>query len=636
MNRRRGQAARGRRGARAPLGPGDALAVVSLVALGFTAFAPVLGFPFLNWDDPAYVVENPAIRSLAPAALGRLFVPSAVVVANWAPVTLLSYAMDHAAAGLDPGAYHRTNLVLHLASGALVYLLLRGVVGARAAAWAGALLFLLHPVQVESVAWVAERKNVLSLALGLGAFLVARHARARPRRHAAALILFALALMAKATVVVLPLLLAAAWILLDREPAPAALRRAAPYLVLALAAGLATLAAQGSAGGIKPYYGGNALLTAATMLRVVWLELLLFVDPRRLAAIYRPPIATSLLEPAVVAAAAGLVASAVVVWGIRRRAPRAAFFAAWYAIGLLPVVNLVPLPHLMADRFLYLSSIGLAGLAALGLAAAASAAGRPRAVTAVVAAGALLGAACFAATRARLPVWSDSERLWRDALAHAPDAEVAHANLGEALTARGAHAEALEHYRRALALRPDYEEARLNLANALARLGRAAEAESMYATALARTPGDPETHYNLGAARLQAGDRAGARAAFDQALRLDPRHAGAHQNLAVIAYSAGDFPGALAHLDAAVAAAPGSAEIHSNRGLVLGRLGRQDEAMAELRSALALRPDYPLGHFNLGLVLLAGRDVDGARAEFARAVALDPALAERVPPPARP
>ena len=620
----------------APMSRTDALAVASLLAIGFAAFAPVLGFPFLNWDDPAYVVENPAIRSLGPGAVGRLFVPSAVVVGNWAPVTLLSYAIDHAAAGLDPGAYHRTNLVLHLAGGALVYLLLRGVVGARAPAWVGALLFLLHPVQVESVAWVAERKNVLSLALGLAAFLVARGARGRPRRHAGALALFALALLAKATVVVLPLILFAAWILLDREPAPAALRRAAPYLALAFAAGLATLAAQGGAGGIKPYYGGHALLTAATMLRVVWLELLLFADPRRLSAIYRPPIAASPLEPTVILAAAALAAVAALVWRIRRRAPRAAFFAGWYAIGLLPVVNLVPLPHLMADRFLYLSSVGLAGLAALALAAAAGRlAGKPRAPLAILAAGALLGGGCFAATRARLPVWSDSERLWRDALAHAPDAEVAHANLGEALTARGAHAEALEHYRRALALRPDYEEARVNLANALARLGRAAEAESMYATALARTPGDPETHYNLGAARLAAGDRAGARAAFAQVLRLDPRHAGAHQNLAVIAYTEGDFPGALAHLDAAVAAAPGSAEIRSNRGLVLGRLGRQAEALDELRHALALRPDYALGHFNLGLVLLAGRDVDAARAEFARAVALDPALAGRVPPPAR-
>jgi tetratricopeptide (TPR) repeat protein len=178
-----------------------------------------------------------------------------------------------------------------------------------------------------------------------------------------------------------------------------------------------------------------------------------------------------------------------------------------------------------------------------------------RSALAVVAAGAVLGAGLFAATRARLPVWSDSELLWRDTLRHAPDAAVAHGNLGEVLAARGADEEALDHYRRALELRPDYLEARVNMANALARLGRTAAAESVYATALSRAPANAQTYVNLGIVRRQGGDLAGARAALEAALEINPRHGRARQ-LVAIAAERGDEESALAYLDRAIAVDP--------------------------------------------------------------------------------
>jgi len=630
------QAARTRAGM--PFARADAIAILMLVALGAAAFWPVLGYPFLNWDDHSYVSENPWIRSLAPAAVARVFSPAAIVVANWAPATILSYALDHAIGGLDPRIYHRTNLLLHLTSGVLAYFVFRGVLGRRSAAWAGALLFLVHPIQIESVAWVAERKNVLSQALALGAFLLARGANGldATRRHAAALLLFAVALLAKATVVVLPLLLVAAWMILDGERLGRALRRAGPYFALAIAAGLATLAAQGSAGGIKTLYGGSFALHLATIARVFWLGVALFLDPRRLSAVYDPPVARSLAEPTVLLAAAALAALLVLLFRARRRAPHATFFAAWYLIGLLPVANLVPLPHLLADRFLYVSSIGAMGLAALLLMALGGRlAGTSRASIAIATAGALLGAGLFAATRARLPVWSSSELLWRDTLQHAPDAAVAHGNLGEVLASRGADEEALAHYRRALELRPDYHEARVNTANALARLGRTAEAESLYVTALGGARTDAETYVNLGIVRRQAGNRAGARTAFEGALAADARFAPALNQLGVLAAEDGDQEGALAYFDRSIAADPANAEAYSNRALILGRLGRPAEARASVERAIALRPDYAKAHFNLGIALLAAGDLPGARRAFSRAVALDPALAARVPPPAR-
>ncbi len=598
--------------------------MLALWIVGWLAYAPVLGYGLLNWDDQSYVSENPAIATLSPAAVARLFSPSTIVVANWAPITLLSYAIDRALFGLDPGAFHRTNLLLHLVSAALVFVLFRKVAGSRVAAAIGAAVFLLHPIQIESVAWIAERKNVLSLPLALGAFLLELDGERRGsgRRRVMALVLFALALMAKATVVVMPLFLIATFVLLDGERLGRAVRRALPYLLLSLAAGLVTLWTQGTAGAIKGYYGNSPILTAATMLRVIWLEVALFFDPRRLSPIYNPPIARSVLEPSVVLAGLGIAAAVAAGWRFRRRAPRAVFFATWYAIGLLPVLNLVPLPHLMADRFLHVSSIGFAGLLALALT-------RFPAPVRVVA-GSLVATACMIASRLLLPVWSDSEHLWRFTLTRTPDAEAAHANLGVALAARGENAEALVHYRRALEIRPDYPEARLNLANALSRLGRTAEAESVYASAVAVTPGDADAHYNRGVARQNAGDRAGAEAAFEAALTVDPRHAQALNSLAVLKMQAGDAPAALGMLDRAVVSDPKLAAAHSNRGLVLGRLGRQAEAVAEIQTAIALTPADPEAHFNLGLALLAGRDVARARAAFGRAVELDPG-----PPPAR-
>ncbi len=631
-------AARGRSRPPAGFDRRDAVALVILFVAGLAIWAPVIEFPFLNWDDQAYVSENPVIRTLEPMAVLRLFSLSTVVVANWAPLTLFSYAVDHAIGGLDPSVYHATNLLLHLIAGLLVYLLLRSVFGQRSPAFAGALLFLLHPIQAESVAWVAERKNVLSLPLMLAAFLVARSARgtnALPR-HVIALALFALALMAKATVVVLPLLLIAAWTLLDREPARRAWWRAVPYLALSLAAGLVTLATQGEAGGIKAPWGGSLELTVATMLRVFWLGVANLLAPRRLSAIYDPPVATSTIEPSVIAAGLALVALIAIVVRARHRAPRAVFLAAWYLIGLLPVSNLVPLPHLLADRFLYVSSVGFAGLAALAIAVAAKRfAPAPRATLAIIVAAMVLGGAAGAATRARLPVWQSSEQLWRDTLEKNPRAAVAHANLGEVLAGRGEHAAALEHYRRALEIRPDYPEARINLANAMARLGQTAAAESLYASAITQSPADAEARHNLGVVRQQAGDLAGARAAFEAAVRIDPRHARALNNLAVIVAGDGDLERALGYLDRAVAADPANAEALSNRGLILGRLGRQEEARASIERAIQVRPDYAQAHFNLGIALLAGGDREGARGAFARAVELDPRLAPQVPPPAR-
>jgi Flp pilus assembly protein TadD len=342
------------------------------------------------------------------------------------------------------------------------------------------------------------------------------------------------------------------------------------------------------------------------------------------------------------AAIAALVGAILVAHLARQRAPGAFVFAAWYGIGLLPVLNLVPLPHLMADRFLYLSSIGAFGLAAwlVGKLVVQLPDRRIGALTLesgfILVLGLLVGGACIAGTRARLPVWSDSEALWRDTLNKTPTAEVAHSNLGRILADRGDHATAIVHYRRALELRPDFADARVNLANALVRLGRIEDALEIYGEALTLDPRDVEARYNLAVALILSGEAEPARVQLEKVLEYDPAHGRAHNQLAVAALRVGRDAEALGRLDAAVAAEPLLAEAHFHRAIALGRLGREHEAIAALERVIELQPDHARAHLQLGLTLLSSRQVQGVergRQVIQRALKLDPSLASQIPAP---
>lgn len=484
-----------------------------LVVAVLVVYAPVRDFGFVSFDDPGYVAANPHIaRGLDAESIAWAFTTGRT--ANWIPVTWLSYELDVTLFGVSPGAHHVVNVLLHAVNVLLLLALLRRLGCSHGFAAAVAGLFALHPLRVESVAWISERKDVLCALFGLWSTFVwiGWTSRGGAHRYAAALLLYALGLMAKPMLVTLPaVLLLLDWFPLRRvrwmQPAAAGnalapvarlIAEKLPFLALAIVSSLVTVAVQRAGGAVADLVVlplGARLRGAIAAYGWYTVKSLWPVD---LAALYpnpalvggQPP-AADLLVGALVLVAGGVAA----LRGARRRP--------WLLVGwgvfvgiLVPVVGLVQVgQQLTADRYTYLPSIGL-DVVLVGL--AADAARRTRlapAWRAALAIAVLL--ALGVATRQQLEFWRDSVVLARRALAVTEDNYVMHFNLAHALDERGDLPGALAHYAEAVRLRPDLVAFRVNHAAALARAGRVDEAIAAYGVALQLDPRAAAARNNL-------------------------------------------------------------------------------------------------------------------------------------------
>jgi hypothetical protein len=516
--------------------------LAALCALAFGVFAGALGNGFTNWDDDKYVLENAAIERLDAASVREMFEPASVHVGNWAPVTILSYAVDHAIWRKRPFGYHLTNVLLHAVCTALLFLLLRRLLGPGEGilpAAIAAALFAVHPVQVESVAWVAERKNVLGMALLLAAFLAwlrATRSGFRPVAYAGFLALFALSLMAKAQAVILPPLIAlyegivrprlarageGGEAALRGGPPPAVARGALllPAFALAVALGLVAIRAQATSAEARP--AGDLLGTFATapVLLLAYVKDL-FLPLNRSAVLVRPVLDRP-WEPLALAAWLLVIAWVGGALALARRRPHAAFFSLWFLGALAPVLNFVPLPVLAADRYQYWAAPGLFALA--GLLARRMLTDGDRRTCAAAAALIVVAIGLFSAlTVARVRVWRDSIALWEDAVRKSPREVIARTNLSTALIRAGRSREAIEHLEAAIRERPRNAAFRLNLGVALLKEGDVDGAirEGLAATRVA--PRYVNGWLLLGTALEMGARREEAVQAFREDLRLRP------------------------------------------------------------------------------------------------------------------
>ncbi len=445
-----------------------AAAVFLVLAVTSAAFRPSLKNGFVNWDDPQYVVENPGIRSLSAAAVGKIF--SSFSVANYQPLTLLSYALDYRLSGDDPNGYHATNLGLHLFNGLLVFWLVLLIGGRVWVACLTALLFGVHPLHVESVAWVSARKDVLYGFFFLAALVSYVHYLRRPqarRYYYGSLVLFLFSLLSKATAVTLPLVL----LLLDRYPGRTdrklALADKIPFFVLALVFGGLGFFAQHAAGAVRR----PELFNLVDKLLIVPFALAFYlfktVWPVGLSCLYpyfafpgNPIFFASLIALFV----AGL-GGAVFAWGRSSRV--VAFSSLFFLLTLLPVLQIVPLGRIIvADRYAYLPLLGLfygfsEGMAWLYARDLRQGGRVVRVFLIVLAAGCVVGLGAM--TARRCTVWRDSGTLWRDALLRHPASSIACNNLGVFYAHSGRQEEAARMFRRALAIDPAYAGPRNNL-----------------------------------------------------------------------------------------------------------------------------------------------------------------------------
>jgi tetratricopeptide (TPR) repeat protein len=497
---------------------------------------------FLNYDDDVYVTANPFVRAgLTRDSIAWAF--SAIHEANWHPLAWISHMVDCQLFGLDPRGHHLTSLVLHTFNGLLLLLLLNRMTGMLWQSAMVAALFAIHPLHVESVAWVAERKDVLSAMFWLLALYVYAGYARHPswRSYLATLLLFALGLMAKPMVVTLPFVL----LLLDRWPLQ---RRAAgcsfvrllsekiPFFALSLGSAIITIIAQRSDGALVPAEAlpllprlANALVAYVSYLgKMLW--------PERLGVLY-------LYSPAVPLWQAGgalllLLAISVLVLRTLRSRPYLAVGWFWYLGTLVPVIGIVQVGHqAMADRYTYLPLIGPFIMLAWGIPELLSRVRWRSEILAPLAGGALLALALC--TWQQLGYWRNSVTLFTRTLEVSPDNFVAEMNLGNALVEEGRFPEAVSHLTRAVALKPVSAEAHYNLGNALVRQGRNGAAVDAFTRALWINPDYALAHNNLGSAYERLGKPVDALHHYREALRIDPGDGIARQNLENVLRSLG-------------------------------------------------------------------------------------------------
>lgn len=574
------------------------LIAIVLAAATFLVFCPMLGHEFVNYDDPKYVLLNPHVKEgLTNGGVAWAFKSSHA--ANWHPLTWLSHMLDCELFGLDPRGHHLVSLLLHVANTVLLFLVFRSMTGALWRSAFVAALFGLHPLHVESVAWVAERKDVLSTffaVLTIGAYaryVASARGRARQRRlwYAAALMLFVLGLSSKPMLVTLPLVL----LLLDYWPlgrlgpgSTRAVLEKLPFLFMALASSAVTLWAQA-----REIYDFeelpvrirvfNALLSYALYIKnTLW--------PSRLAIIYPYPTAWNLW---LVAALGGLLLVATVVILSRlRKQPYLSVGWLWFLGTLVPVIGLVQVGvQSMADRYMYFPAIGLFVMAAWG--AGDLAGGRPKLAPVLRASGIAVLALCMFLTFRQLSVWQDSVTLFEHALQVTQNNAIAHYNLGVALLDERKLDEAREHFAEGSRIMPERAEIQNNLANILMLQGRFAEAVPHYRQALRSKPDHMIAYYNLGLVLEELGRGTEAITHYEKALELQPDFLPARQNLGWALARQGDYSAALAQLREVIRRAPRDAEAHFDLGSLLAQAGRASEAQSEFAIALRLNPDLP-------------------------------------------
>jgi len=567
------------------------------------------------WDDGLYVTGNGALRT--GAGLGRIWAAPPGI--NYFPLTETVQWLQWHLWQARPAGYHLTNLALHALGALLLWRLFRRLGVGGFGAWAGGLLFAIHPLAVESVAWVSELKNTLSLPLLLGAMLawLDWDAAGRRRDYVLSLALFVLALLAKSTVVMLPvvLLLHAAW---KRGRLGAAdFRRTAPFFAASLVLGLVAigfeharaigaaapgpglLARLGEAGQVALFYLGKCVLPAGLMP----------VYPRWTPGPFWAD-----------AAAWGVLAVITLFLAKRRHGWGRGALLGWFffLINLAPIAGLVPMAYQriswVADHFAYISLIGIAGLAAGGL---------DRLWRRLpAAAGFLLGGIVLllaGESRAYAAFFRDAPSLWAEAVRRDPQAWLARNNLGKVELDRGRPAEAAADFQAALRLEPGSAEAHANLGDARLAQGQSAAAIAEYAAALQLDPTLAGAQYDWGNALLQGGRPGEAAPHYEAALRIRPDYASAENNLGLALARQGRWDDALAHYQAALRFDPNLPEAWLNRGNALFSLRRPAEAETDFRQALRLNPHYAAAHHNLGLVLAAlGRETEAA-AELAEA-----------------
>jgi tetratricopeptide (TPR) repeat protein len=602
-----------------------------LILFVILAYTPIWKAGFV-WDDELILTANPCI--VGPLGLKEIWTTNA---ADICPLTLSTFWAEHALWGLHPLPYHLANVLMHGLSAIVLWRVLRSL--RIQGAWLGAALWALHPVVVESVAWITEMKNtesglffLLSILFFVRWLTRISHVPVRNASYALSLLFAALAMAAKSSTVILPVVLClCAWWIEGRWHWRNA-ARTVPLFLMAMAASALSIWTQGlqRATVTDPQWIRTWPERLATAGDAVWFYLGKLLWPHPLSANY-PRWHIDAGRWVSYLPLLAVIVTLAIFW-LRCRSggagSRACFFAfAYFIVALLPALGLIDAYifqfSFVFDHFQYLASIGplaLAGSAFVGLSDFAIPR-KPWLQTALCAGLLLiLGIASWQRTW----VFESEDALWTDTLANNPLSWIAHSNLGVALLNKGRLDDAVTQYQKALEICPNYPDAHNNLGFALFQKGQLDDAVAQYQKALEINPNFAQVHNNLGNALVQKRQLDEAIAQFEMAVGINPDYAQAHYDLGNALVQKGQVDDAVAHYQKAVEINPDYPEGHNNLGNALVQKGRLDEAVAQYQKALEINPSYPEGHYNLGNALFLKGQLDPAITQFQEVLRLKP------------
>ena len=634
---------------------------VGLFFLAIVVFANTFNHGMMySWDDNRYLRENQLIRDFSVRGIANIF--TQFYFAAYIPVTIFSYWIEYNIWGLNPGGYHVVNVLLHAFNGALVYLLAEQLLRKRWVALFGAILFIVHPTHVESVAWIAERKNLLAMFFALLAFLA--HIRsaepdAKNRWSYLTWFLFALSVFSKPTVVGMPVLFAAYDYFWAKIPLRQVITRSIAPLIIAAAGAILILVAHSDYGGIKSHRGGSPLGTAGVMAIVFWDYVVSLVAPLQLDNFYAYPVDLIREHPlSVFLGALVVLLSFWFAWKQPLGKPYSLFAILWIWLLMLPVINIIPIAIERADRYMYFPAVVLFPLVGLALERLWYWLKRPALQYAllVVIGGVLVFYTVL--TVQRNLVWTTEGTLWQDHLIDHPESETGWLNLGVFYYNENDFADATPTFERLLALNPNHFKGNRFMGHINLRQEKYADAIPYYLKAAEADPRDSITQNYLGLSYFRLDDFTNAVDAYRRAIGLDSTLNEAYVNLGTAALRTGndalarqalevaverdpdnatlqnDYCTALANLDMiepAVDACLQAARLENTNGFYAGRLAhllmqanRVDDALTAARRAVEYAPGASLSYRVLGDAMRAlDQPADAIRA-YQQALEIDP------------
>lgn len=578
----------------------------------FGTFFPALKNNFVNYDDLEYVTENVhVLPGLTWEGIRWAF--HSTLVSNWHPLTWLSHMLDCQLYGVKPWGHHLTNVLLHTANALLLFIVLRKITGAVWRSLLVAVFFGLHPLTVQSVAWIAERKDVLSTLFWLltiwfyASFTIESKAR-KPISawfYGLTLICFALGLMSKSMLVTLPCVL----LLLDywplerwRENRPSRLlAEKIPFFLLSFISSKVTFMAQKAGGSVATIDHLSYLVRFENTLVSYIRYLGKLFWPDSLAVLYPHPGGW----PVALVIWSGLLLLAITI-GVTVRARKNPYLPVgwfWFLGTLVPVIGLVQVGmQSMADRYMYVPMMGVLILIIWGCHDLFHRQRQTMIIMFILAA--IAAVLCIGITRQQIAFWQNSENLFRHDLMVAPDNNpTAHYKLGVVLNEQGKLDEAAYHFQENLKLNPDDFHALFALGVISNIKNQPATASALFQAVLKLKPDYADAHYSLGVALGQQGHLDEAMIQFQEALRLKPDYFDAHISLGVALGRKGQLDDAISHFQAALKLKPNDISALYNLGLALKNKGQLAEAVSTFRKILELKPDYVRARNNLNATL---------------------------------